>query len=148
MAFTNTNNRLTGRLPAIFPAGGEVVAQRDEIALVAADLDANDAGSVSILPAGCVLVGITYDSDDLDTNGTPTITASVGVMNAADSDMDTVLASGITASRDGTAVHLVTPTMLRLAASTSDRKIGIKFTAASATKQAGAVGLTLLYRAA
>lgn len=148
MAFTNTNNRLTGRLPAIFPAGGEVVAQRDEIALVTADLDANDAGSVSILPAGCVLVGITYDSDDLDTNGTPTITASVGVMNAADSDLGTVLASGITASRDGSAVHLVTPAMLRLAPSTSDRRIGVKFTAASATKQAGTVGLTLHYRAA
>lgn len=148
MAFTNTNNRLTGRLPAIFPAGGEVVAQRDEIALVTADLDANDAGSVSILPAGCVLVGITYDSDDLDTNVTPTITASVGVMNAADSDLDTVLASGITASRDGSAVHLVPPAMLRLAPSTSDRRIGVKFTAASATKRAGTVGLTLHYRAA
>ena len=78
----------------------DAFAQRDEIALVSADLDANDAGAVSILPAGCVLVGITYDSDDLDTNGTPTITASVGVMNAADSDLATVLASGITASRD------------------------------------------------
>ena len=148
MAFTNTNNRLASRLPTIFPAGSEVVAQRDEITLVSADLDANDAGSVSILPAGCVLVGITYDSDDLDTNATPTITASVGVMNAADSDLDTVLASGIAASRDGSAVHLVTPAMLRLAPSTSDRKIGIKFTAASATKQAGTVGLTLHYRAA
>lgn len=148
MAFTNTNNRLAGRQPTIFPAGSEVVAQRDEIALVSADLDANDAGSVSILPAGCVLVGITYDSSDLDTNGTPTITASVGVMNAADSDLDTVLASGITASRDGSAVHLVTPAMLRLAPSTDDRRIGVKFTAASATKQAGTVGLTLHYRAA
>lgn len=148
MAFTNTNDRLTGRLPVIFPAGVEVVAQRDEIALVAADLDANDAGSVSILPAGCVLVGITYDSDDLDTNAAPTITASVGIMNAADSDLATVLATNVTASRDGTAVHLVTPAMLRLAASTSDRRIGVKFTAASATKQAGKVGLTLHYRAA
>lgn len=148
MSFTNSNDRLTGRKPAIFPAGLELVAQRDEITLAAADLDANDAGSVSILPAGCQLAGITYDSDDLDTNASPTITASVGIMNAADTDLEVVLASGITASRDGTAVHLVTPAMLRLAASQADRKIGVKFTAASATKQAGVVGLTLHLRAA
>jgi hypothetical protein len=148
MAFTNSNDRLTGRKPALFPAGIEVVAQRDAIALVDADLDANDAGSVTILPAGCVLVGITYDSDDLDTNASPTITASVGIMNAADSDLETVLASGITASRDGTAAYVVTPAMLRLAASSSDRRIGVKFTAASATKAAGSVGVTLHLRAA
>lgn len=148
MAFTNSNDRLTGRKPALFPAGGEVVAQRDEIALVAADLDANDAGSVTILPAGCELVGIVYDSDDLDTNASPTIVASVGLMNEAEGDLATVLAAGITASQDGTAVQVVTPAMVRLAASTSDRKIGVKFTAAAATKAAGTVGLTLLMRAA
>lgn len=148
MAFANTNDRLTGRKPAIFPAGLEMVAQRDEIALVAADLDANDAGSVSILPAGCQLAGISYDSDDLDTNAAPTIAASVGIMNAAETDLEVVLATGITASQTGTAVHLVTPAMLRLAASQADRKIGVKFTAAAATKQAGIVGLTLHLRAA
>ncbi len=148
MAFTNSNDRLTGRKPSLFPAGGEVVAQRDAIALVAADLDLNDAGSVTILPAGCELVGITYDSDDLDTNASPTIAASVGIMNAADSDLETVLATGITASQGGTAAYVVTPAMVRLAASTSDRKIGVKFTAAAATKAAGTVGLTLHLRAA
>lgn len=148
MPFTNSNDRLTGRRPTIFPAGIELFSQRDEVALVAADLDANDAGSVTILPAGCLLVGVVYDSDDLDTNASATITASVGVMTSDDNDLATVLASGITASRDGTAVHLVTPAMMRLTASNVDRKIGIKFTAASATKAAGTVGLTLLMRAA
>lgn len=148
MSFTNSNARITGQKPTVFPAGSEVVAQRDEIALVAADLDANDAGTVTILPAGCELVGITYDSDDLDTNATPTITASVGIMNGDDSDLATVLASGITASRDGTAAYVVTPQISRLAAASVDRRIGVKFTAASATKQAGSVGLTLHMRAA
>jgi dihydroxyacetone kinase len=147
MAFTNSNDRLTGRRNTLTPAGMEVVAQRDTVALVAADLDANDAGSVTILPAGCELVGITYDSDDLDTNASPTITASVGIMNAADSDLETVLATGITASRDGTAAYVVTPAIVRLAASTADRRIGVKFTAASATKAAGTVGVTLHMRA-
>ncbi len=148
MAFTNSNDILDRRVQAIYPAGCEVVAQRGAVALVAADLDANDVGAVAILPAGCVPVGVIYDSDDLDTNGTPTIAASIGICNADVTDLDTVWATGITASQGGTAVHLVSPAMLRTAASSSDRKVGVKFTAASATKAAGTVGLTLLYRAA
>lgn len=148
MAFTNRNDILTGRAPVVTPSGAEIVAQRGTIALVAADLDANDTGAVAILPAGCVLTGITYDSDDLDTNASPTITASVGLTNAGESDLSTVLAAGITASRDGTAAHVVTKEMIALAPAATNRVVGIKFTAASATKAAGTVGLTLMYRAA
>lgn len=149
MAFTNSNDFLTGRKPAVFPAGGEVVAPRVTIDLVAADLDANDAGSVMILPAGCVPAGpLVYDSTDLDTNASPTITASVGIMNAGDTDLDTVLVSGITASRDGTAVAVVSTALMALAPASVDRRIGIKFTAAATTKAAGTVGLTLPYRTA
>jgi hypothetical protein len=148
MPFTNRNDILAGRVPAITPAGAEIVAQRGTIALVAADLDANDTGAVAILPAGCVLTGIIYDSDDLDTNASPTIAASVGVVNAGETDLSTVLAAGITASQDGTAAHLVTKAMVALAPAATDRVIGIRFTAAAATKAAGTVGLTLMYRAA
>lgn len=147
MPFTNSNDYLTGRAPMPFPAGGEVVAVRATVALVAADLDANDAGSVLVLPAGCVPVALVYDSDDLDTDAGPTITASVGFMNAADTDLATVLGSGIQASRDGSAVAVVSQALMRVAASSSDRRIGVKFTAAAATKAAGTVGLTLQYRA-
>ncbi|MFA7557549.1 MAG: hypothetical protein WCZ20_07115 [Hydrogenophaga sp.] len=146
--FTNRNDILDGRVPTVFPAGSEVVAQRATIALVAADLDANDCGAVTILPTGCVPVALIYDSDDLDTNGTATITASVGLINADESDLSTVLATGITASRDGTAAHVVTKEMVALAPAPVDRKVGVKFTAAAATKAAGVLGLTLLYRAA
>lgn len=146
--FTNKNDILNGRVPTVFPAGCEVVAQRGAIALVADDLDASDAGSVVVLPAGCVPVGVLYDSDDLDTNGTPTIVASIGLMNALETDLDTVWAAGITASQNGTAASLVSPAMIRTAATQADRKVGIKFTAAAATKAAGTVGLTLMYRAA
>jgi hypothetical protein len=148
MPFTNRNDILAGRVPAITPAGAEIVAQRGTIALVAADLDANDTGAVAILPAGCVLTGVIYDSDDLDTNASPTITASVGVVNVGETNLSTVLAAGITASRDGTAAHVVTREMVNLAPAATDRVIGIRFTAASATKAAGTVGLTLMYRAA
>lgn len=146
--FTNKNDILIGRTPTVFPSGCEVVAQRGEVALVAADLDANDAGSVVLLPAGCVPIAVMYDSDDLDTNGTPTITASIGLMNAGETDLDTVWFAGITASRDGTAAHVVSTAMARTAATQTARKVGVKFTAAAATKAAGTVGLTLFYRAA
>lgn len=149
MAFTNSNDYLTGRKPAPFPAGGEVVAVRFPIGLVDADLDANDVGSVGILPAGCVPVGLVYDSDDLDTNATPTIAASVGFINAGETDLDgTAWATGITASQGGTAAQVtLTTAVMKMAATQTDRKFGIKFTAAAATKAAGQVGLTLLYRA-
>lgn len=150
MAFTNSNDYLNGRKPAVFPAGAEVVAVRFPIDLVAGDLDANDAGSVGILPAGCVPVGLTYDSDDLDTNASPTIVASVGFINAGDTDIDgTAWATGITASQSGASVNVALSTAaMKMAATQTDRKVGIKFTAAAATKAAGQVGITLLYRAA
>lgn len=149
MAFTNSNDYLTGRKPAPFPAGGEVIAVRFPIDLVAADLDINDVGSVAILPAGCVPVGLVYDSDDLDTNVSPTIAASVGPINAGETDLSSAWATGITNSQSGASsqINLSTAAM-RMAAAATDTKIGIKFTAAAATKAAGQVGLTLLYRAA
>lgn len=148
MTFTNSNDVLRGRVPTKQPSGSEVVAQRATVSLVSADLDANDAGSVNILPAGMVPVGIIYDSDDLDTNASPTITAQVGLMNAGDTDLDTVWVSNVQASRDGTAVHLVSTNMIRTAPAQVDRRVGVKFTAASATKAAGVLGITLLMRAA
>lgn len=146
--FTNSNDFLTGRRPVQTPAGAEVLAQRAAIALVAADLDANDAGAVGILPAGCVPVGLTYDSDDLDTNGAPTVVASVGLMNADDSDLTSVWVAGITTSQAGGATVLASKELMRVAPASVDRKFGIKFTAAAATKAAGTVGLTLAIRAA
>jgi hypothetical protein len=149
MAFTNSNDYLSGRSPAVFPAGAEVVAVRFPLALVAADLDANDAGSLGILPAGCVPVGLTIDSDDLDTNGTPTLVASVGFINAADTDLDgAAWATGITACQTGASAPVALSTAaMRMPATQADRRFGIKFTAGAATKAAGQVGLTLMYRA-
>jgi len=149
MPFTNSNDYLTGRKATVFPSGSEVVAVRFPIALVAADLDANDVGAVAILPAGCVPVGLVYDSDDLDTNASPTIAASVGPVNTGQTDLASTWASGITASQSGAAANVALSTAaMRLAPAATDTLIGIKFTAASATKAAGEVGLTLLYRAA
>ena len=146
MPFTNSNDFITGRKPVPTSAGLELLAVRFPIDLVAADLDANDVGSVAVLPAGHQLAGIIYDSDDLDTNASATIAASIGPINAGETDLSAVWASGVQNSRDGTSSQVVlTPAALRYSAAT-DTKIGIKFTAAAATKAAGQVGLPLLYR--
>src|SRR5574343_690630 len=85
MAFssTTTNDFLTGRKPVVFPAGCEVVAQRFSLPVVTGDLTLNNLGNIGILPAGCVPVGVLFDSDDLDSNASPTIAWSIGVSNAS-----------------------------------------------------------------
>ncbi len=146
--FTNSNDYLDGRKPTITCDCSEVAAVRYPLALVAADLDANDIGAVGILPAGTVPVALYLDSDDLDTNNTPTLVASVGLLNAAGTDLEVVWGSGLTVCQTGGQVAGVSKELARTAAAAGDRKVGIKFTAGAATKAAGEVGVTLAYRAA
>lgn len=153
MAFANSNNYITGRSPLRTPSGAEVVAVRFELDLLAADLALNDIGQVGVLPAGTVPVALYYDSDDLDTNATPTVAASVGVLNAAGTALSTatedggaVWGSGITTSQSGGQSAVVSKALSRVTPTAADRKIGVLFTAAAATAAAGKLGLTLLYR--
>lgn len=155
MAFANSNDYLTGRKASQSPAGCEVVAVRYSISLATGDLALNDVGAVGILPAGCVPVAVMYDSDDLDSHGTPTIAASVGILNAGGTDLSTDAADGgavwgssITTSQAGGQSQVLSKALSRVQASQSDRKIGVKFTTAAATAQAGELGLTVLYRCA
>lgn len=146
MSFTNTNDSLTGRKPVITCDCSDVVAERFALDLVAADLDQGDIGAVGILPAGCVPVALLVDSDDLDTHSTPTIEASVGILNSDGTDLATVFGAGLTVFQAGGQVQVLSKALARVSATQADRKVGIKFTAAAATKAAGQVGLTLLYR--
>ena len=56
MAFTNTNDWITGRITMRTPSGSEVCSQRFEIALGTGDLALNTAGQIGWLPPGCVPV--------------------------------------------------------------------------------------------
>lgn len=152
MAFTNSNDYLTGRKPVPTGDGYGNMAVRFSIALATADLGANDIGAVGILPARCVPVALYYDSDDLDT-GTPAIAASVGLLTAAGTAISTVAAdggaawgTGITTSQGGGQSQVLSKALARVASSETDRKIGVTFTAGAATAAAGEVGLTLVYR--
>lgn len=153
MPFTNTNDMLAGRVPAVSAAGCEVVAVRQEISLVAGDLDANDCGAVVLLPARHVPVAAFVDSEDLDTNGAPTIVMQLGILNAGETDLSVTAAdggaiwvTGLTVGQTGGMVQAVGRPMTQVLPSDVDRKVGIKLSAASATKADGKVGITLLYR--
>lgn len=154
MAFTNSNDYLTGRKPAVYGAGDEVVAVRGEISLVTGDMTLNNVGAVLPLPAGCVPVQVLVDSDDLDSNVSPAAVLAVGVLNAAGNDLSTATAdggaawgTGLTVAQAGGQAAALSVAIARVQATQADRQVAIKFTTAPATAQAGKVGVTMTYRA-
>lgn len=147
--FANTNDFLAGRNQVKTPSGAEMVSVRFPLKLKATDLATNSVGAIGILPPGTVPLSLILDSDDLDTNAAPALMASVGLLNNTGTDLATVWVSGITACQSGAAFSGTSTAMVREAQSlTSDRKIGIKFTAGAASPAAGEIGLTLIYRSA
>jgi len=58
---------------------GNVVRDMDAFELATTDLDASDIVHLTVLPANAVVHRIALMSDDLDTNGTPTLVADVGL---------------------------------------------------------------------
>lgn len=111
-------------------------------------LAANDIIALCHLPADHVPVDFILESADLDTHGTPTITLTVAVLNADKSDVteNTSFLTESTVAQAGGVIHAAVVTGLQLASSSADRVIGIKCIAAGATKAAGKVRGTLLYR--
>lgn len=84
---------------------GEVKVQRGVLALNATASVATDVWDVVVLPAGCVPVDLSFDSDDLDSNGSPTATVDVGLITGVPGD--TVLANRTVGQQFGAA--LTTP---------------------------------------
>lgn len=154
MPFINTNDYLTGRLPAVYEGGICDTTVRGSINLLTGDLTLNNTGAVLVLPAGCVPSRIVVDSDDLDANATPTIQLAVGVVNALGTDLSTAAvdggglwATGVTIAQTGGAVAPLSTAVMRVQATQTDRIVGVKITSAPATAQAGVLGVTMTYRA-
>lgn len=156
MAFTNSNDYITGRSPVPTPAGSEVLATRFTIAVPTGDLALNTIGQIGVLPAGCVPVEVRVDATDLD-SGAGAGVYQVGVLDAAGTAFSSAAADGGGAWGDtGSAVatafdKALTRTLNNMATvqqSQSDRKIGLKVTTAPSTAVAGTIGLTLFYKPA
>lgn len=100
-----TNNEATPQtLNTAGTHGGRVRIACDSFELATTDLDASDIILLDKLPANAVIVGLYLMSDDLDSNGTPTLAANVGLYEsdgatAADADC---FASAITTLQSAT----------------------------------------------
>jgi hypothetical protein len=146
MAATYQSDVCATTASILTPSGSEVVAVRGEVAVLDT-LAINETLQMVPLPEGCVPVDCILDSDDLDSS--TGILMSVGVMNAGLTDLtsDLLITTNAVGQAGGIA-RMDTKTGPRTAVDEDTlRYIGIKITtAASGTKAAGTVGLTLLYR--
>lgn len=105
------------------------------------------------VPAGCRVVDVILDSDDLDTNGSPAITLDVGFMSGTPGAADSARTVGqefFAGSTVAQAGGLARPTLkgaVRDSASSSERAIGVKIAVVAGTKAAGTIGLTVILAA-
>lgn len=155
MAFTNSNDFITGRKPVPTPAGSEVLATRFTIALATGDLALNTIGQVGALPAGCVPVDVFVDGTDMDT-GSAAMVLQVGIWDGSGASLSTDAADGGAHWGVTTAVNTAFNQRLTMNANalngvapsaTANRKIGVKVATAPTTPAAGTLGVTVLYRA-
>lgn len=124
------------------------------MAVVAADLVATQLLALAVLPAGHRLISAELESSDLDTDETPAITASLGILNSnygAVLDDAPALASGkniLTASTICQAGGRATPTLAFTEAVgvdyVNDRIIALQFpTPPDAAAESGTVGVII-----
>lgn len=157
-AANTSSDYMTLRTPPVQGTDTSVMAVRFPIQLLAADLANGIVGALGILPAGHVPVGFEVDAAQLDSNGAPALAYSVGVLNAAQSAIDTsadcggaAWATGLTTGRTagGSASGLIASRPLKKCTQRqTDRLIGIAITGGAATPVAGELAITLWYRPA
>lgn len=154
MAFTNSNDYLTGRKPVITPAGCELAAVRFTLDVTTGDLALNTIGQIGELPPGCVPVDVYVDGTDVD-SGAAALIMQVGIWDGASANLSTAAADG--GAHWGATIAANAAFYQRLALnanaiptvqpSQSPRKLGVKVTTAPSTPVAGTIGVTLVYRA-
>jgi hypothetical protein len=126
---------------------GDVVVNRFFVDLLVADLVANNVIDLGILPAGHTITDAVLLPDDLDTNGTPTITLDVGIMSGTPGDgvsartVGAEMFSASTAAQTGAVAAMTLKTGFTLTASAADRSIGAKIVTGPATAAAGRLRL-------
>lgn len=107
------------------------------VALLTTDLAVGKTTAAFVVPRGFIVTGIIAVASDMDTNGTPTLTLSVG-----DAASGTRYLSGSTIGQAGTSTQTLASTGL-LFEHTADTEIVITATAGAATAAAGTLDLYL-----
>ncbi len=155
MAFTGSNDYITGRRASKTPSGPEICAMRFTLPMATADLALNTIGQIGELPPGCVPVDVLVDGTDMD-SGAAAMVLQVGIWDGAGANLSTDAADGgahwgTTTAVNTAFVQRLTPNanaLVSVAKSDSPRRLGVKVTTAPTTPVAGTLGVTLLYRAA
>lgn len=149
MAFATKNDTISNRKPAPTPADCNLTVASFTQNCVAADSALNNVGVIGILPAGYLPKFAAVDSI-AGLGGSAAV--SVGVLNAAGTDLSTDAADGgaawLTAQSVGSAaVGTITRTaaMASVKKSQKDRVIAVKFTTAGSA--AGDLTVNLAYSA-
>ena len=155
MAFTNSNDYITGRKPVPTPAGAELMATRFTLDMATGDLALNSIGQIGLLPAGCLPVDVQVDGTDMDSS-TAAMVLQVGIWDGSSASLSTAAADGgahwgVTTAVNTAFQQRLTPNVNAMSSvqqSQSDRKLGVKVTTAPTTPVAGTLGVTLFYRPA
>lgn len=149
------NSAAKGTETIAYPSNaGEVVRNRFVFAVAAGTaIAAGDILEIGCIPANCEVVDIILDSDAIDTNGTPTLVADVGIMSgewgdeAQDRTCGAEFFSASNALRAGGVARPTLASAYRTSKSDKHRSIGIKVTTVAATQASGTIGLTVLVAA-
>jgi hypothetical protein len=137
-AFLQSRTAVGARQVVSPDSAGDVVFQRFYVDIAAA-LALNDIIEIGILPAETTIVDAYLDTDDLDTNGTPTIKLDVGLMSGTPGVVDgarTVgneLFAADTTAQAGGVTRMSKQAGFRIATTAADRSIGVKVNTAPAT---------------
>jgi hypothetical protein len=100
-----------------------------------------DAANVCQLPVGAIVLGVLAESDDLDTNASPTITLNVGDAGSA----TRYLSASTIAQTGTTAVSTLATGLFYQVTGTSDTMVRIAVAANAATSAAGTVRIAVEY---
>jgi hypothetical protein len=138
MANTNMTNVLTGTLPVVKSMPQGLITQICTAAVTTA-LAAADTLTGPSIPGGAYLWDIILDTTDLDSNGSPTITLSVGIAGTL-----TKFINASTIGQTGGSVHMNVAGALGYSP-TDDTPVIVSVTAAGTTKVAGTVKIGVTY---
>lgn len=142
MAGETTNGDEYASLPREWAPSGYDVGVLDKVHEVATgELQLNDIINMGTVPAGAIAVDGYAAFDDLDTNGTPTVTVIVGDSDDPDGLLaqNTAPQAGGRADFDGAYVGVNRKTW------STKTNIQVKFDTAAATAAAGTARVVLLY---
>jgi hypothetical protein len=110
-----------------------------------ANLAQNDIIDLGPIEPGVTPMDVALLCQDIDTNVSPTITLSVGILNAGKTDLDgTAWIVDSTVGQAGGIARATTTTCFLAGSSTSERRLGIKVTGAVATSSGAGEKITVL----